>query len=126
MRDKLDQEIKVGCYLAYGHALGRCAGLRIGKVLGLKEDIERTWEGEPRLGHIWKDGKQISGVEVHLYRITVIGVDDDWEGMEPLKLAMHKGTLQFPTRVVVLDPEKVPSAYRDLLDSWKAPAGKKS
>jgi hypothetical protein len=124
MRDKLGQEITVGCYLAYGHALGRCAGLRTGKVLVLYEDVERDHEGKPRLGQVWKDGDCLRGVEVPVYRMTVIGVDDDWEGMYPLKLAQRTGTLQFPDRVVVLDPERVPQPYRDLLDAWKKPTKK--
>lgn len=38
--DKLGHPITEGCLIAYGHALGRCAGLRIGKVLKIEETRE--------------------------------------------------------------------------------------
>ncbi len=57
MKDKIGQEIKVGDLIAYGHALGRCAGLRIGKVL----------EAGPKL--------------------VVWGVDDDWSREKPRLLS---------------------------------------
>lgn len=86
MNDKLGQEIKIGSIIAYGHALDRCAGIRIGKVLALKE----------------KD------------RITVMGIDDDWSFQEP-KLCERKGTLQFPERIIVLKDNQVPQQYKSLL-----------
>jgi hypothetical protein len=75
MKDKLGQEIKIGSIIAYGHALGRCAGIRIGKVLDLKESLGRYDRME--------------------YKITVIGIDDDWSNTEP-KLNQRKGTLLYP------------------------------
>jgi hypothetical protein len=38
VKDKAGREIQVGQYIVYGHALGRCAGLRYGVVLATAED----------------------------------------------------------------------------------------
>lgn len=90
MTDKLGTEITVGCFIAYGHALGRCAGIRIGKVLKIKE-------GEKREFRPWASTD----------RITVIGIDDDWSSQEP-RLCTRTGTLLYSNRVIVLStlPEK--------------------
>jgi hypothetical protein len=94
--DKLGKPITEGCFIAYGHALGRCAGLRIGKVLKVA----------PRVKTYGSD----SGVS-----ITVWGIDDEWSH-SPVTLCKTKGTLLFPDRIVVLDREQVRKEYRDLLD----------
>lgn len=95
--DKIGQRIVPGSIIAYGHAMGRCAGIRIGKVIKTQ----------------WKD------VEKYSYspscRITVHGIDDDWSSQPP-KLALKKGTLMFPDRIIVLNPSTIPSAYQCLLD----------
>lgn len=96
-KDKIGQNIVVGSYIAYGHALDRSAALRIGKVLAIKYGGLK-WNGTTE---DWK--------------ITVWGVDDElWHG--EVKLVSTKGTLQFPNRIIVLDPEKVPETHRKLLD----------
>ncbi len=103
--DKLGQEIAVGDYIVYGHALGRSAGLRLGKVLNITEH-DRQWyyqyEGEPTKDH----------------HFTIIGVDGEWSHQEP-KLLSKKSTLMFNDRIVVLSPDKVPEKVRNLLDSFK-------
>lgn len=91
--DKLGNEIRIGDYIAYGHALGRCAGLRIGRVLDIK----------PRKD--WRDEEGVS--------ITVRGIDDDWSKKE---LCKKNGTLLYPDRVIVLRPNMLDSERRDLLD----------
>lgn len=93
--DKLGQEIVVGSYIAYGHALGRCAGLRVGRVdrIVQKDDTYR-------MGWQWA--------------ITVTHVDDDWSHTPPT-LGNRRGTLMFPNRMIVLAPELVPATYRALL-----------
>lgn len=97
-KDRLGRDIVVGSYLAYGHALGRCAGLRIGKVTAIKLAAEKRYYGnEPD------------------WRITVIGVDDDWNHRTP-ELCKRKGTLMFPDRMVVLDFDKLPERYQRLLE----------
>lgn len=95
MKDKLGQEIVEGDIIAYGHALGRCAGLRIGKVLAIKPtNPDAMFSGN--------------------CRITVIGVDDDWAHNE-LALCRKKGTLMFSERIIVLPRARVPGKYRVLL-----------
>jgi hypothetical protein len=94
--DKLGQVIVPGCYIAYGHALGRCAGIRVGKVLAAKRvKSEYTDESE--------------------YRITVQGVEDDWHSEKPT-LCERKGTLRFPERTIVIHPAIVPPNFKELLD----------
>jgi len=114
MKDKLGQEITVGCYIAYGHALGRCAALKIGQVLKIA-----TKEREP-YSHVASTD-----------RITVVGVDDDmWRyDHERYQLKLSKvGTLQFPDRTIVLNPKLVPVEYRALMDTfgWTDKSPKKS
>lgn len=93
--DKLGQDILVGSYIAYGHLLDRSAGLRIGKVLDI------TWKKR------WSNDK----LSPHY---TVWGVDEGWDGK--LELCLKKGTLQFSDRIIVLPDDKLPKAYRDLLE----------
>jgi hypothetical protein len=106
--DKLGQPITVGCYIAYGHALGRCAGLRIGRVLALTMNPVSVY---------WS-----MGPIPHSPHITVIGVDDDWEH-RPAELCKRVGTLMYPNRTVVLDKDTLPTKHRKLLDefTWKQP-----
>lgn len=116
--DRVGQPITPGSLIAYGHALGRCAGLRLGKVLKVTgwiiPAIQSTFHNYP---------------ERREYRLTIHGIDDDsfdinqpdqvsWRGEKyDIKLLDKKSTLQFPSRVVVLDPQMVPQAYRDLFDT---------
>jgi hypothetical protein len=107
IKDKLGHPIKPGDYIAYGSLLGRCAALRIGKVL----DIRKRELGEYGVS---------SGVS-----IIVWGVDDgfneegeyeDNDYVRPTVLCMKRGALQFPERTIVLRKEDVPEKYRKLLD----------
>jgi len=98
-KDKLGREIVVGDFIVYGHALGRSAGLRIGKVLDVTHKPGRYPSDSP-------------------WRIRVQGVDDDWAraGVDrPLELC-RPGTLQFPERTVV-DRRSLPLAYAALFTS---------
>jgi hypothetical protein len=97
--DKLGQEIKPGCTIVYGHALGRSAGLRIGKVL----EVKRYAPGELKT---WEDYEQ--------FRITVWGVNDDWK--EP-ELLSKKSTIQYPSRIIVLPDDAVPKEFKELLET---------
>jgi hypothetical protein len=104
--DKTNKEIHVNDYIVYGHALGRCAGLRIGKVLKIKEK-ESRWGQET----------------IKSFSITVIGVDDDWVNYSPYtnsepKLCSHVGHLLYPNRIIVLDKSNVPEKYIELLESY--------
>lgn len=112
--DKIGQPVKVGDYIAYGHALGRCAGLRIGRILSLKVIPPTTvteWNRNPRPE----------------YRAVVCSIDDDWDTREP-ECNKNTGTLQFPNRWIVLPDGKVPRAYRRMLnefaEKWVPPTPK--
>ena len=103
IKDKIGQPIEINDTIAYGHALGRCAGLRIGKVLKIKT-IEKGEHSRTK-------------EMLYEYRITVIGIDDDWSHREP-ELNSRKGTLQFPDRIIVLNPSVVPENYKVLLENY--------
>jgi hypothetical protein len=102
MYDKLGQEIKVGSIIVYGHALGRCAGLRIGKVLKVKV--------EKGVRDVWNRIEDKN-------RITIHGVDDDHSYLdhEP-KLLDKKSTLLSPERTIVLDEKIISPKIKKLLD----------
>ncbi len=93
--DKAGQKVVRGDYIVYGHNLGRCAGLRFGKVLDIYL-ARRTWG---RVEDSW--------------RIVIRGVDDDWGSREPQLLA-KKSFLQFPDRIMKVN-ELFPEKYRKLL-----------
>lgn len=95
-KDKLGREIKVGSIVVYGHAMGRSAGLRIGKILS-----------------VIKKSKDHNGRQQ--WSFNVIGVDDDFEGFFGIKLNDRKGTLLFRDRIIVIDPEQLPTEYFQLL-----------
>ena len=78
--DKNGERVVVGDIIAYGHNLGRCAGIRFGKVLR----IYNSCAG-------WQEKYQL--------RINVMGLDDDWSFEKP-KLCQRKGVLQFPNRTL--------------------------
>jgi len=98
--DKVGQEITKGCFIAYGHALGRCAGLRVGRVesVNIQEKTQYDWEKK----------KDIPYDEIS---VTVLGIDDDWD--EKPHLLEKKSTLFFPERMIVLYsvPEKFTKLY---------------
>lgn len=97
--DKSGREIKIGDYIIYGHALGRCAGLRYGKVLKLNEK---------------KDFNNKDFVDV-----TVIGIDDDWD-FRGVKICDRKGTLLFPeSRVLVIEEDQMPEEVLKLLKNYE-------
>lgn len=95
--DKIGQEIRAGSWIVYGHALGRCAGLRLGLVL------------EPPRIHKRDPYKSSQGN----VRVTVWGVDDDWNHRKP-RLLSKKSTLMFSERMIVLREELVPVTIRAL------------
>lgn len=92
--DKIGQEVRVGDTIAYGHALGRCAGLRIGKVKGI-EKVRRAYSRREE------------------WAILVRGVDDDWSGRPSLSL--RPGTLQYPTRTLKITTP-LPEPYAQILE----------
>ena len=105
LKDKLGQDIRVGSYIAYGHALGRCAAIKIGRVLKLtsKPKDPYSYSSSP-------------------HRLTVVGIDDDliWCDPEKYPPKLTKiGTLLYPDRVLVLSPITIPPEYKALLDSFE-------
>lgn len=99
--DKLGKRIEPGCIIVYGTLLGRCAALRVGKVVAVK-----SVGGNP---NEWVNGNA---------RITVHGIDDSWANEEP-KLNNKKGTLQFSERCLVLDEMMISPKYKRLLETVK-------
>lgn len=102
VKDLIGQEIKPGSIIAYGHALGRCAGLKIGKVL----DVQTTRQERPG----YKD--------YVTYRIRVRGIEELWnykDGVRQLEVTKI-GTLQFPNRMIVIDKLTLSDNYQELLD----------
>lgn len=97
--DILNREITPGCYLAYGHALGRCAAIRIGRVVEVKPLPDEGGNGKARIN--------VMGVEEH-----------SWRG-PGLRACSKVGVLQFPERCIVLDDAQVPEKYRKILDGFK-------
>ena len=114
--DKIGQKLVVGSLIVYGHALGRCAALQLGKVLAIKviPKVSQKWRGRDPVTNqnIYEDYDNAD------YRITVQGVEmnDNWLPDETPEL-LRKGTLQFPSRIIVLDPANVPQKVRELLDN---------
>lgn len=101
-RDKAGRKVQAGNVIVYGHALGRCAGLRYAKVLGV------VWSGQPVNLY---DG---TGNEAHAARLRVHGVDDDWAHNAP-KLLSKPSILSFGSRVLVLTADQVPGVIASLL-----------
>jgi hypothetical protein len=114
--DKIGQKVEIGSIIVYGHALGRCAALQLGKVLALKviPKTSRRWKGRDPVTqeNVYED------YDTADYRISVQGVEmnDNWSPDDEPSL-LRKGTLQFPSRMIVLDPKLVPEKIRELLDN---------
>jgi hypothetical protein len=97
--DKSGHEITVGAYIVYGHALGRCAGLRFGKVLAIKPKAKPR----SRLDSQWS--------------ITVIGYDDD-ALMAYNRVCDRTGTLGYPDRIMVIPRGWLTDEIKSALDSF--------
>lgn len=101
--DKADQEVRVGDFIAYGHALGRSAGLQFGRV-------EAIFKIKRKPGH-WEDKR--GETECYDWRITVRGVDDHHDWREST-LNWRLGTLMFRERTIKVTnviPEKIKKLY---------------
>lgn len=99
--DKAGQAVKVDDYIIYGHALGRSAALRWGKVKEI----------------FYKGRNDHQGVEN--YSIRVRGVDyDDCPNLWEPRVSRKDVTLQFADRTI-LATAFVPSHIKKLLDVEK-------
>lgn len=106
MKDKAGNVIEPGCYIIYGHNLGRCAGLRYGKVL----EVVPEPPYDPTIPS-WDDNRPKAGV-------VVIGIDDDWDHRSA-ELLSKKSKLWFNDRMLVLADWQVPERYKELLEDYK-------
>lgn len=99
IKDKSGRELKAGDYIVYGHALGRCAGLRYGVVIDIKEARDS-----------WTDKKKM--------HLRVRGVDDDWGGQKP-ELLSKDSTLQFGDRILRINPSQMPEKVLAILQKFE-------
>ncbi|MBI2030795.1 hypothetical protein HYT05_04190 [Candidatus Kaiserbacteria bacterium] len=102
--DKAGVAIVPGDYIVYGHALGRCAGLRYGKVLALVPH-------PPKERSYYKVGDREC-------KLRIIGVDDDWSSHKPPELLTKASVVGFGSRVLKLYPSQVPEKVAELLASY--------
>jgi hypothetical protein len=105
-RDKVGTRIEEGSYVVYGHALGRCAALRIGKILDYEfKGFDSSYDRDTS---VWAED-----TSKPIFYFSVWGVDEGWN-REP-KLTSTKGTLQFADRMMVVDYDTLPFEYKKLL-----------
>jgi hypothetical protein len=106
MKDKAGRSLEPGDYIVYGHALGRCAGLRYGMVINVYEPKDD--------GYGWWPGKAEGKKKVH---VRVRGVDDDWQ-QKSFKLLSKDSTLQFGDRILRISSAQMPKEVLELLNDW--------
>jgi len=99
--DKCGDAVRPGDFIVYGHALGRCAGLRYGRVIAIKE------------GNLDYDKK---GPKLH-----VIGLDDDRSYKKPR--LCKKGVLSFSSRVLKVNKSQIPAPALELLETVEVSDG---
>ncbi len=103
MEDKSGKQIKPGDFIVYGHAMGRCAGLRYGIVKEIKQGKD-IWSGK---------GKE---------HCRVRGADDDnFSGpRRKHKLAERDGTLMYGDRILVIESCHMPMDALVVLENhWR-------
>lgn len=99
MQDKNGQTIKAGDFIVYGHAMGRCSGLRYGVVKAVAQS-KPDWNDETK------------------EHCRVRGADDDSYGgsnRPTFQLNSRDGTLQFGDRILVIDDSQMPARCQELL-----------
>lgn len=96
--DKTGKQVEVGDFIVYGHAAGRSALLRYGKVLEIYQ-FTSPWKGS-------------------ITKIKIIGVNDDYSSRPPTLLS-KPSSLEFFNRIIAfknpigLMPEKVIAMLND-------------
>lgn len=95
LKDKSGRTLEPRDYIVYGHALGRCAGLRYGIVKAIY-GAGTHWDG---------------GQKIHA---RIRGVDDDWQQKE-FKLLTKDSTLQFGDRILKVTEKQMPPEVLTLL-----------
>ncbi len=101
-RDKLGQELNVGDFIVYGHALGRCAGLKIGLITSIMDG--------PTDKGFWRNEHEPAPPT---WRIRVSGIDDDWGSHK----RVSRGTCQFPSRMCRISRDTLDGRLVELLES---------
>jgi len=96
-KDKSGENLKSGDYIVYGHNLGRCAGLRYGKVIEVTE------------------GKHPSEYDKKVTKLKIQGVDDDWHFRRP-NLLSRPSFLTFQERVLKVQESQIPEFILTLLE----------
>lgn len=96
--DKAGRPLLPGDFIVYGHALGRCAGLRYGKVLEIVE----------------KESPYCKEITT---KVRVIGANDDW-CHTPAQLLSHPSMLLYSERVLRISEEQIPDKVLKLLKGF--------
>ena len=94
--DKMGRHVKAGDTIIYACALGRSAGLRWGRALGIVPNNDFR--------------------PPHPAKLKVIGIEE-WPHRPP-QLQSNVGYLQFPDRILLVDSDEVPPNISRLLDSF--------
>jgi|GEM_PF-3123207 hypothetical protein len=105
--DKAGVNLAPGDLIVYGHALGRCAGLRYGKVLALVAHPKSEYNFDSKTGD-------------RECKLRVMGADDDWSPHKPPELLSKASVISFGSRVIKLHPEQVPKPIADLLTTYRS------
>lgn len=98
-KDKSGRELKVGDYIIYGSLLGRCAGLKYGKILELTKAKESSYRS------------QYEGP----LKLKVVSVDDNWSHRGPE--LCKPGYLEFSERILKIQRNQIPEQILTMLDT---------
>ena len=102
-KDKSGKILAPGDLIVYGHALGRCASLKYGKVVAIEWSAE-SYDGDKKP------------------KLKIRGLDDDgsqwshWD-INSAKISNRKSVLEFPSRVLKIERDQLPNEYVKLFDS---------
>lgn len=119
--DKNGTALQAGDLIIYGHALGRCAGIQYGKVLGVlpgKEDAPsklkvRGVDSNDNMDHERPDyAKTERAMEQKRLQTNP---EETWVIWSPKLL--KTSTLQYPSRVLKIFRDQVPAEILGMLDS---------
>lgn len=109
--DKIGQPITEGCYIAYPIMVGQSVGTRVGKVLKVESEYTPAtparFDNGRQLGWGWGERTD--------YKLTIWGIDDEHPSLFYASLLNARSYLHFPSRIIVLDTEKLPALYYELL-----------
>lgn len=101
--DKLGRELKPGDFIVYGHALGRSAGLKLGRLLTI-DNFEEPGYHPPLVNQC--------------FRMRVVGIYDHF-GIKPGPNQITKGVLKFPDRCCKVPENEVPETLKALInEAW--------